>query len=54
MNLKDMNKNTHNPLKIEWQTPEIEIISFQETESGPNTNMSEMGMTDRSNVDPAS
>ncbi|QNI87087.1 hypothetical protein SynROS8604_00418 [Synechococcus sp. ROS8604] len=49
-----MNKNTHHPLKLEWQTPEIEIISFQETESGANNNKDEMGMTDRSNVDPAS
>ena len=36
--------------KLEWQTPEIEIISFQETESGSFDGRAEMGMTDRSNV----
>jgi hypothetical protein len=53
MNLKDMNKNTQNP-QLEWQTPEIEIISFQETESGAFDGRLEMNMTDRSDVNPVS
>ena len=50
----DMNKNTNNPLKLEWQTPNIKIISFRETESGVFDGRREMGMTDRSDVNPAS
>ena len=45
-----MDKTPDNPLKLEWQTPEIEIISFQETESGAFDNREEMNMTDRSAV----
>jgi hypothetical protein len=45
-----MNAKLDKLSKLEWQIPEIEIISFQETESGAFNSMSEMGMTDRSDV----
>ncbi|QNI87089.1 hypothetical protein SynROS8604_00420 [Synechococcus sp. ROS8604] len=48
-----MNAKLDKPSKLELQAPEIEIISFQETESGAFNNRAEMGMTDRSDV-PAS
>ena len=45
-----MNAKLDKPSKLERQTPEIEIISFQETESGLFDMRAEMGMTDRSDV----